>query len=56
MIWLALAAAVLAGAAAVVYGLYRLVLGAPFEDGAGFRGSLRRAAASLKASVRRTRC
>lgn len=43
MIWLAFAAAALAGAVAAAYVLYRLVLGAPFEDGGGFRGSLRRA-------------
>lgn len=42
MAWLMLAAAVLAGAAAACYLLYRLVLGAPFEDGGGFRGSVRR--------------
>jgi hypothetical protein len=42
MIWLALAAAALTGAVAAVYLLYRLVLGAPFEDGGGFRGSLKR--------------
>jgi hypothetical protein len=56
MFWLALAAAVLAGAIAAAYFLYRLVLGAPFEDGSGFRGSLKRVAARLTASVRRTRC
>lgn len=56
MAWLALAAALLSGAAAVAYFLYRLVLGAPFEDGGGFRGSLKRLAARPKAGARTTRC
>lgn len=55
MIWLALAAAILSGAAVAAYLLYRLVLGAPFEDGRGFRGSLKRTAAKLMAGVRTTR-
>jgi hypothetical protein len=56
MIWLALAAAVLSGTAVAAYLLYRLVLGAPFEDGGGFRGSLKRIAAWLMAWGRTTRC
>ena len=52
-VWLVLTAALLFGAAVAAYILYRLILGAPFEDGGGFRGSLKR---RLKAGIRTTRC